>query len=103
LEHIQNFFTQKSKHKYSHGIVNDTGNINRHHCLKKPSSRKERRESLKGLQCVTTDPNDLIQSENDDKEAQQKMDTKHGHKYPYQNPHHYLQLVKSGYHMTAAM
>ena len=28
----------------------------------KPSSRKERRESLKGLYCVTTDPNDLIQA-----------------------------------------
>ena len=33
----------------------------------KPSSRKERTESLKGLYCVTTDPNDLIQSDNDDK------------------------------------
>ena len=63
----------------------------------KPSSRKERTESLKGLYCVTTDPNDLIQSDNDDKEAQHKMDTKHGHKDPYGKPHHYLQLVKSGY------
>ncbi len=46
------------------------------------------------MQRVTTDPDDLIQSDNDDKEAQQKMDTKHGHKDPYQNPHHYFQLVK---------
>ena len=29
----------------------------------KPSSRKQRREFIKGLQRVTTDPNDLIQSE----------------------------------------
>jgi hypothetical protein len=46
--------------------------------VSKPSCWKERRESLKGVQHVTTDPNDLIQSDNDDKEAQQKMDTKHG-------------------------
>jgi hypothetical protein len=93
LAHIQNFFTQKANTNTTMASsmtqATSTGIT-----ASMPSSRKERRESLKGMQRVTTDPDDLIQSDNDDKEAQQKMDTKHGHKDPYQNPHHYFQLVK---------
>jgi hypothetical protein len=46
----------------------------------KPSSRKQRREFIKGVQRVTTDPNDLIQSDNkEEKElVPWKMDAKQG-------------------------
>ena len=50
----------------------------------KPSFRKQRRELIKGMQRVTTDPNDLIQSE-DKEEVPPKMDTKQGQKHAYGN------------------
>jgi hypothetical protein len=48
------------------------------------SSRKEKRELLKGMQRDTTDPNDLIAS--DEEEGHQGTDSKQGHKDTYQNP-----------------
>ncbi|KAI2489126.1 hypothetical protein MHU86_3098 [Fragilaria crotonensis] len=84
----------------------------------KPSSRKQRREFIKGVQQVTTDPNDLIQSDNEEEEelVPQKMDAKQGWRHAYGNPpslpstigsmhteihHPYLQLLKSGNQVTA--
>jgi hypothetical protein len=61
LAHIQNVFTQKANTNATMASsmtqATSTGIT-----ASKPSSRKERRESLKGLYCVTTDPNDLIQA-----------------------------------------
>jgi hypothetical protein len=48
------------------------------------SSRKEKRESLKDIQHVTTAPNDLI--ENDQEEGHQGTNSKQGHKDKNQNP-----------------
>ena len=50
-----------------------------------PRSRKERRDLLKGVQRVTTDPNDLIQS--DDEVVPPKMERNDGRSNDtYQNP-----------------
>jgi hypothetical protein len=49
------------------------------------SSRKEKREMTKGmLQHVTTDPNDL--NDSDKEERHQRTNTKQGEKDTYQNP-----------------
>ncbi|KAI2512651.1 hypothetical protein MHU86_1647 [Fragilaria crotonensis] len=54
----------------------------------KPSSRKQRREFIKGVERVTTDPNDLIQSDNKEEEelVPRKMDAKQGWNHAYGNP-----------------
>ena len=63
----------------------------------KPSSRKQRREFIKGLQWVTTDPNDLIQSEDNEEEVPPKMDTKQGQKqHAYRNPPSLPSTIKVG-------
>ncbi|KAI2491744.1 hypothetical protein MHU86_22821 [Fragilaria crotonensis] len=56
--------------------------------LKPSSSRKQRREFIKGVERVTTDPNDLIQSDNKEEEelVPRKMDAKQGWKHAYGNP-----------------
>ena len=48
------------------------------------SSRKEKRELLKGMRRVTKDPNDRIES--DEELGYQRTDSKQGHKDTYQNP-----------------
>jgi hypothetical protein len=52
----------------------------------KPSYRKQRRELIKGVQRVTTDPNDLIQSDDEEEEVPPKMETELGQKHAYRNP-----------------
>ncbi len=52
----------------------------------KRSSRKQRRDFIKGVQPVTTDPNDLIQSNDKEEEMPPKMDTKQEQKHAYGNP-----------------
>ena len=54
----------------------------------KPSSRKQRRDLIRGVKRVTTDPNDLIQSDNEEEEelVPRKMDAKQGWKHAYGNP-----------------
>jgi hypothetical protein len=66
--------------------MNKGANTNTHHGINSTghSSRKEKRELLKGMQRVTTDPSDLIESEK--KERHQRTDTKQEHKEKYQNP-----------------
>ncbi|KAI2490416.1 hypothetical protein MHU86_24172 [Fragilaria crotonensis] len=62
----------------------------------KPSSRKQRRDFIR-REAVTTDPNDLIQSDNEEEEEEvpRKMDAKLGQKHAYEIHHPYLQLLKS--------
>jgi hypothetical protein len=64
----------------------------------KPSSRKQRRDFIKGVQPVTTDPNDLIQSDNEEEEAEvpRKMDAKLGQKHAYGNPPSLPSTIKVG-------
>ena len=62
----------------------------------KPSSRKQRRDFIKGVQPVTTDPNDLIQSDDDEEEVPPKMDTKQGQKHAYGNPPSLPSTIKVG-------
>ena len=61
-----------------------------------PSLRKDKRELLKGVQRVTTDPNDLVQSDNEEglglqtwREIQVKPS-----RIPTKIHHHYLQVLK---------
>jgi hypothetical protein len=69
------------------------------------SSRKEKREFLKGKQHVTTDPNDLIGS--DKEEGHQRTDTNQGHKDTYQNPPSLPSTIKvmkaSDSHVTSSV
>ena len=64
------------------------------------SSRKEKRELLKGMQRVTIDPNDLIEC--DTEEGHQKTDTNQGHKDTYQTPPS-LVLKASDSHVTSSI
>jgi hypothetical protein len=74
----------------------------------KPSSRKQKRELLKGMRRVTTDPNDLIQSDDDEEGGPPKRtDTKQGHKGTYQNPPSLPSTIKvkksSDSHVTSSI
>jgi hypothetical protein len=68
------------------------------------SSRKEKRELLKGMQRATTDPNDLIES--DKEEGHQRTNSKQGHKDTYQNPPSFPSTIKvmkaSNSHVTSS-
>jgi hypothetical protein len=68
-------------------------------------SRKERRESLKGMRRVTTDPNALIES--DKEEGHQGTDSKQGHKDKHQNPPSLPSTIKvmksSNSHVTSSV
>ena len=93
---IGKFFstTSKHKHKYNHGI-NDTGKAAGMTALKR-SSRKQRRDFIKGMQPVTTDPNDLIQSDDEEEEMPPKMYTKREQKHAYGNPPSLPSTIKVG-------
>ncbi|KAI2489019.1 hypothetical protein MHU86_25576 [Fragilaria crotonensis] len=65
----------------------------------KPSSRKQRRDFIRGVKRVTTDPNDLIQSDNKEEEEEEvprKMDAKLGQKHAYGNPPSLPSTIKVG-------
>jgi hypothetical protein len=65
----------------------------------KPSSRKQRRDFIRGVKRVTTDPNDLIQSDNEEEEEEvpRKMDAKLvGQKHAYGNPPSLPSTIKVG-------
>jgi hypothetical protein len=63
----------------------------------KPSSRKQRRDLIRGVKRVTTDPNDLIQSDNEEEEeVPRKMDAKLGQKHAYGNPPSLPSTIKVG-------
>ena len=65
----------------------------------KPSSRKQRRDFIRGVKRVTTDPNDLIQSDNEEEEEEEvprKMDAKLGQKHAYGNPPSLPSTIKVG-------
>ena len=70
------------------------------------SSRKEKRELLKGMRRVTTDPNDLIESDEEEGHFQ-KTDTKQGQKDTYQNPSSLPSTIKvmkaSDSHVTSSI
>jgi hypothetical protein len=53
-----------------------------------PSLRKDKRELLKGMQRVTTDPNDLVQSDNEEGPRPPNLDRNPGQtkQDTYQNP-----------------
>jgi hypothetical protein len=69
------------------------------------SPRREKREFLNSMQCVTTDPNDLIES--DELEGHQETDSKQGHKDKYQNPPSLPSTIKvmkaSNSHVTSSI
>ncbi|KAI2496063.1 hypothetical protein MHU86_18435 [Fragilaria crotonensis] len=70
----------------------------------KPSSRKQRRDFIRGVKRVTTDPNDLIQSDNEEEEEEEvprKMDAKLGQKHAYGNPPSLPSTIKVGNQVTA--
>ncbi len=74
----------------------------------KPSIRKEKRELLKGVRRVTTDPSDLIQSDDDEKGGSPKRtNTKQGHTDTYQNPPSLPSTIKvkksSNIHVTSSI
>jgi hypothetical protein len=80
LAPIQNFIPGNTN---THHGINDTGDSNMHHCHK--AQLYERKEGIiKGMQRVTTDPNDLIES--DKEEGHQGTYSKQGHKDKYHNP-----------------
>jgi hypothetical protein len=62
----------------------------------KRSSRKQRRDFIKGVQPVTTDPNDLIQSDDEEEEMPPKMYTKQEQKHAYGNPPSLPSTIKVG-------
>ena len=62
----------------------------------KPSSRKQRRDFIRGVKRVTTDPNDLIQSDDEEEEMPPKMYTKQEQKHAYGNPPSLPSTIKVG-------
>ncbi len=62
----------------------------------KRSSRKQRRDFIKGVQPVTTDPNDLIQSDDEEEEMPPKMYAKQEQKHAYGNPPSLPSTIKVG-------
>ena len=81
----KNFGAHSSQHKYTiHTMASMTQATATGITATRHSSRKEKRDLLKGMQRVTTDPNNLIES--DQEEGHQRIDSKQGHKDTYQNP-----------------